>query len=271
MSVGIHEISVLNPEQLECVSEESVQVEIIPPPQALSLSEEMTCLEEGSREITVTGEGFLTTQNDVPTVSVGSYSIDAHDLDNCIELTGPQSGQLCQTLRFTLAEDAEITGIHNVVVTNPNTAVCYSEETQHIELLGTPEILSLNTDIECIDQSDQEMTLTGENFVFLADGTPPTIVMGDVKFLAYSESNCTELTGPQMGKVCTEVKITLPEDAQSRGVYDISVKNFEQTCSSINDPQYETISRPKLISVSKTQDCIEQGDQNYILKDLHFM
>ena len=54
----IHEISVLNPEHLECVSEESVQVEIIPPPQALSLSEEMTCLEEGSREITVTGEGF---------------------------------------------------------------------------------------------------------------------------------------------------------------------------------------------------------------------
>ena len=38
----------------------------------------------------------------------------------------------------------------------------------------------------------------------------------------------------------------------------------------INDPQYETISRPKLISVSKTQDCIEQGDQNYILEGSSF-
>ena len=108
----------------------------------------------------------MTTQNDVPTVSVGSYSIDAHDLDNCIELTGPQSGQLCQTLRFTPSRRRGDYWHPQRRCHQPKYgSMLFGRDPTH-RVVRTPGNISLNTDIECIDQSDQEMTLTVKIFYF---------------------------------------------------------------------------------------------------------
>ena len=273
LAVSIYELTVTNPEPIDCFSEELLGLELISQPHVNGVSQDLSCLDQETQTIVLEGTDFLRTHDQVmPTIAVGSYTTTATDVQNCVDLAGPMGGVLCNTLTFDIPIGAEVPGAHAITVSNPATAEATSEESHTLEVTSTPTLSSIVQDLECLDQSAKTMTISGSGFVVLADGTTPTVSMGGLTLLADAGQNCTPLSGPQGGEVCTELLVTLAEDVQVSGVYGISVVNpFEQTCTSTDTLSYELINRPVLSSISEDVDCLDQSDRSFTISGNGFL
>lgn len=272
LTIDIHNITVQNPTTLDCISEELVQVETIGRPHVDALDTELSCLDQELQEYTLTGSNFLRTHDlSLPEVAIGTYTTSATSLSDCVDLSGPEGGILCSTLHFQMPVSAVTAGVHNIVVTNPETALCSSEETREIEISAKPVVSSISQDLECVEQADKIFTISGSDFVVLSDGTAPTVLFGSDAIAADSAQNCTPMTGPQGGEVCTELTVTMPQDFQEIGVQEVLVSNAGDQCISEEVVQYELVSQPHLTSISEDLDCIEQADRSFILTGTDFL
>ena len=205
----------------------------------------------------LTGADFLVlADGTLPTVTFGTFSALADSASGCTPLTGPAGGETCTGLVFTVPTGAEQPGVHDVMVTNPAPADCFSTETVQAELVPRPSLASLSADVECIDQADQLILLTGSDFLVLADGTRPTVTIGSYNAEADSSQNCQSLTGPAGGEVCTELVFTLPTGSVPPGVHDVVVTNPETAeCFSTEPIQVEVVPAPTVTVLTPPGAC----------------
>jgi hypothetical protein len=256
----VYDVVVTNPDPAGCVSTEPIQMEVVPPPVLESIDPEIVCVEQYDNVFTLTGTGFLELYGVLPQVTIGSYTALADAINGCENLTGPTGGRSCTELTFTLPANSIGVGIHQVVVQNPETAECVSQEVVEIEVVPPPSLSTVMPDLVCVQQYDNTLTLDGTGFLQLGADVP-TVTIGSYTAAAPNLSGCTALQGPAGGQTCTRITFDLPMGAIADGVHAVTVMNPPPAqCVSTELVEIESVPPPSVSSLSPPQICFDAPD-----------
>lgn len=225
MDPGMYDVQVTNPDTDTAKSQGALAV--APKPTVASLSPGITCLAQGSRDVTLTGTTYLQIDGATPTVTAGGQSFDQVSLDGCKDI--PQKGmtaQACTSAKLTLPNSALDPGTYDLVLDNPDTAACHSEETANLVVAAPPSITQLLPSLACTDQGDRQVEIDGTGFLVI-DGTSPTVTLGGTALTVTATGGCTDVTvtGSTV-QSCTTLTVTVPQQTNASPVApDITVTN----------------------------------------------
>ena len=270
---GVKDIVVTNPAPADGSTEELIQAEIVGAPTLVSVEPALECDAQGNSAFTLAGAGFVVLADGaVPTVSMGGYTAAADSAGGCVPLTGPDGGESCTTLAFTLPMGTLDAGLWDVFVANPAPAECVSSETVQVEIVSAPTLASASPDLLCLDEGSQDVTVTGTGFVVLADGTLPTVSVGSWTGTPTATSGCAPFTGTAGGQACSTLVVTLPQGALAEGVHAVGVYNpAPADAASLGSVSVEIVGDPVLSAVAPTLACDEQGDESFVLTGEGFL
>ncbi len=232
---GAVDVTITDPAPAGCSSTNS-EILIGPPALALtSAAPSSACDNTGNHLITVTGTGFLRTNDTDFTVRIDGTTVTPESIGGCSDVTVPDDStvQSCTTFDVTVSSDSLAVGSIPIEVENPAPSGCAATTSEIFQITNPPTVSSVaSTDSEpiCSDVSTQ-LTLTGSEFVesstvFASDGA--TDYPADtVTFVSASELTVTFDNG-------------LPA-----GSYSITVDNGAGgTCSSTLDNAFEVDPTP---------------------------
>ncbi|MBW2255950.1 MAG: IPT/TIG domain-containing protein, partial [Deltaproteobacteria bacterium] len=215
------------------------------------------CLDESDQQIELTGQGFLVVGTALPTVTIGTLPLTPDSAEDCFPLAGPVDARSCETLLVTIEEDALVEGPHDIVVTNPETAACNSTETVRVEVVGSPVVTGIVEELVCGEQLDNDLTITGSDFLQL-DGALPVVHIGGYHAEADAiGGSCTPLQ-VGTGQICDELSITVLAGDLDPGVLQVSVTNPPPAnCTSDDDVQIENLLPPVVDELIPAEICTE--------------
>ena len=262
LDADVHDVVVVNPDGYGCEAE-PVQVELVDGPWLASMDLEMTCIEQGTSTHTITGEDFVVLgDGTLPAVTVGSVEAVVDSADDCTDLDGPEGGQVCGSLTFTLPEDSLPFGLYPVSVQNPAPADCAASTGLWLEVLARPALDRIEPAQECTDDGDEVVYIRGTGFVELADGTVPTVTVDGTTVTGVEPQDCEDLQGPEGGQVCNSIALTLPANTLPDGVLEVEVTNPDPVaCVDTDDLTVELVPAPEAATVTPELVCVTDGDR----------
>ncbi len=181
IGVGLHDITLKNPETAACVSEEKLALRVVPPPVIEGVNPPVACKLDGSSMLTIVGSGFLEVDGKKPSVSMGGTSIDVAQLTGCedLETTG-LTVKSCTGIELSVDASAFPVGNVSVSVANPEPAGCMGTADAVFRIAGPPTIASVSPTSLCGDNTS-DLTIVGTGFDPAAqvrvDNVPATSVM----------------------------------------------------------------------------------------------
>lgn len=261
LTPGVYDAVVRNPAPAACASTEPVRIEVVPAPTLESVTPALVCNAQGDESLSATGTGFLSLPSGLPTVDIGGWSGTASGLTGCVSLTGPVQGESCDGLDLTVPEGSLAEGLLDVVVQNPEPADCVTLEHVVIENVPPPVVFGLSQPSVCVDAPDTTITLTGEGFVQLSDGTLPSVSIGGFALSALGVSGCEPLLGPDGGWSCTDLDVLIDAGTfPDVGTYTVVVTNpAPADCASTDTVDLVVTPPPTVTSVSPDSVCASGG------------
>ncbi len=174
-SPGLYDLEVRSPIDDKALA--SVPLAVVDAPELLATMPRLSCLAEGPREIVVTGMGFLTVAEAEAQVAVGELTLPVEAFSECFDVAHPSvAGQSCQTATFTLEQDALEPSYSEVVISNPETAACHSEEVVKLRIVPPPSLAEVAPSLACPEQSQVELKISGADLLEI-DAALPTAEM----------------------------------------------------------------------------------------------
>ncbi len=250
---GIYDVSAANPDGQAATAANALAV--VPPPVLDAVSPNLICVDQHDVDVVLTGSAFLVVEGTLPTVAFDDVVLTPTAANGCVDLAGPVEAQQCTELSVTIPQAALATGVHGIVVQNPEPAGCVSTEAVALEVVNPPHLEELAPQLTCVEDQSRDFVLTGSDFLVLADGTLPSLWMGEEEFVATSAEDCTDLLGPAGGQICDSLEVNVPEAALDAGIYDALVRNPEPAdCESESLP-VELVGAPILTSVVEDLVC----------------
>lgn len=272
LTSGLYSVTVTN-RNGEAVTLEAAMA-AVDRPEITSVIPDLVCIDEGSRDVVLSGTGFLRVGDALPTVTFGTVVLPVSSVDDCIELGGPTAASVCQTARVTIPRDALVPGAPALVMTNPSPAGCRSMDAPPISLavVAAPTLESVVPDLICDAESSRSLTLTGTGFVKIG-ATLPAVTFGTLTLDATSASGCMPISGTLLpAEACTELIVVVPQNGLPAGVYDVSVENPEPAgCSTQEAVTLVVVPPPDLDSVVPDLVCDAQGGRTIVLNGTGFV
>ncbi|MEZ4469507.1 MAG: IPT/TIG domain-containing protein [bacterium] len=217
LPAGLYDLQVINP-QGESVLDAG-PLAVADAPELAAVTPGVVCLAQGDRTLTASGAGFLQIADAAPRIAVGEADRPFDSFSGCVDIPHPSvPGKLCTTGEFTLPRDAVPPGYPAVVINNPETAACHSEETINLRVVPPPSIERVDPPLACPVEGERDVTLHGADLLRI-DGALPGVTMtladGSRVDLAVGEAGgCEPLEA--MGVTverCSSVTVTLPRQA----------------------------------------------------------
>ena len=245
--IGYPGVIVNNPETAACITEEVINLRVVPPPAITAMAEigedqaavaagdgTIVCSSEGTRDVVIHGTDFLEIDGVLPAVTLDGTSVVTKDIDGCEDLpTMDLTVRRCTrlTIEITTALAATNDPYQPVVeFTNPAPAGCNDTTTDRLNLLTIappPEVISVEPPLICIDESNEDVVVEGANFLSI-DGTPPTVEFDTtvIDSANVSPQQCSALdVGGKTVERCTELLVTLIQGGVAPGQPDLTVTN----------------------------------------------
>jgi len=270
LAPGPYGVAVRNPEPAGCTSQEDVTLAVVPLPVIEKVDPDLVCVEQGDGTITLTGQGFLSIDGNLPAVTIGSLQVTADSTDGCTAVEGTLlDARSCTTLVLTLPQGSLSPGSYPVSVTNPDPAGCSSEEQVTMAVVPPPVLEKVDPDLVCVEEGDNTLTLTGQGFLSV-DGELPMVTIGNVTVTADSAGDCNPVAGTLHDAYsCTTLVATLPQNALPEGSHPVSVTNpAPAACSSeenvsiavVGSPEITAPPQPDLVCTGEDESLVLTGD-----------
>ncbi|MGD8861747.1 MAG: kelch repeat-containing protein [Myxococcales bacterium] len=264
----LYEVTVRNPDPAGCDNTATGALRIVPPPTIDDIQPPLVCLDDGSRDVTVTGSDFLVVDGEKPAVEMDGAAItaDAVAPDGCSDLeVDGLTVQRCDTLVVTLAMNEVGVGMPDVTVTNPDPAGCSDQRNDQLRVIEGPTISAAVPALVCTDDGDRAVVIQGEGFLKIGDDLPAvTIGAGAVKSVD-SVDDCSEVGVDGLTvESCTTINVTVEQGALSEGMPQVSVTNPGPAGCSVADSTVLTVPPALAItSVSPSNLCaqVATGEQ----------
>ncbi len=275
---GLYDVTVTNPDGEQTVTSPQ-GLAVVAPPAIDSIAPEPTavCIDQGPREIVLSGENFLGVAGVKPLVSMtidgetAELTPDQVELGACTLIPGAyNAGQavLCDEITATLGEGQLPPGAYSVVVTSPAPAACESLEGPPVLLVPAPVVTTIDPPSICLDQTDQVITVSGGNFAQISVGPHagelPTVTItsddGDtVRDYDPTLSGCDVPDGVDQSfgvELCDSIEITVPTDDLPPGDYTLTVTNPDPIgCQSADIIALHVSAPPKVTGVAPATVC----------------
>ncbi|MDH5672435.1 MAG: hypothetical protein OEZ06_09825 [Myxococcales bacterium] len=271
---GIYGITVTSPSPADCSSSETVDVLIVDPPSITALDPTATCVQNGARQVQVSGDSFARVQGREPTVTLtaadGSSTEVGGNASGCTPQSSPATDfmtDICNGVSFS-AEPSMSAGVYGVSVTNRDPVGCETQESFELLVVDAPTIVSIDPGASCIDGADQQVTLTGNSFATVGTALP-VITFTDAggmatDFAANSIDGCSDaggLAGGESVQLCTSLVFTLPATT-AQGGYAVTVRNPAPIdCESSQAVDYLVVEPPSVTEAIADAVCIDGASQ----------
>jgi hypothetical protein len=208
LSAGVHQVRVRNPDPVHCESSEPAPLHVLPPPVLAGVTPQPLCVAQGERQVAVAGEGFLVLDGAVPSIRMGGVEATSVTASGCQQVEDavaqpPLSYQLCTTLTGTVPEAALEAGAHAVVVHNPASAQCRSEQEITLTVVAPPTVTGVAPAPVCMAQGERSVQVSGTGFLFVG-ATPPAVSFGAAA--ATGVQNVYGAGGPRLYLLRTRVQ-----------------------------------------------------------------
>lgn len=221
-------ITVINPATAACESTDDAAVHVVAPPMVSDIQPHPLCTDQVTRTVEITGEGFLDIDGALPTVTIGTEEVTALELADCEALPLDDEERVVQTCTTLFAEieaGALEADFHDVIVTNPESAACTSEQEVRVETVPPPMITSIQPRAICTNAATTTFDVEGEN-LFEIDGTGPTIVLDGVDYATLA-GGCTDVEGAAGVRLCSSLEFDVDPTQVSNDVHSLVAINPE--------------------------------------------
>jgi len=256
---GVYDLFADNPDEVGKEAKFEASIAVVPPPVLDTVTPNILCLDQADQEVVLEGQGFLVVGGELPMATVGGAELTPTSADTCFDLAGPVEAESCGSLAVTVPQGELSVGLHDVSVTNPETAACESLEPIQIEVVPPPRVDSIVEDLACNEQ-ENTFVVTGDGFLVI-DGVSPTVAIGSYSAEADAADGCTNLAGPGGGETCTELTLTVPADLLDEGALDVVVTNPPPAdCVSTEPVQIDAVTAPVVTSLAPPDVCEDAGD-----------
>jgi hypothetical protein len=188
---GVYDVRLVNPNGKQTSADAVLAV--VDKPSVTETTPAALCLAKGDRELTVRGSNLLRIKDALPTVQVDEDgpTFDVSAVEDCTDVAQKDAdAALCETARLTLPTDSLEPGTHTLVLTNPETAACHTEEELQLRVVGIPTITSVNPMNICSDAMTT-FTVTGTGFDPDATASVDGVMASDVEFVSDTELRVT--------------------------------------------------------------------------------
>jgi hypothetical protein len=274
----LYDVLVANPDPAGCDATATGALRIVPPPVIDAVDPSYVCLEDGSREVTVRGSGFLVVDGELPLIEVDSEALDPAnvepaDCDMDPLDVGELSVSTCDSLVLSLAQDGVATGNPTVRVQNPDPAGCEDEAADIWTVLPRPTLASAAPQPICNEQGDDVLTLTGTGFLDF-DGNAPGVTVGgiDATAVEVTDSSCEDVAGRSDGRLCTELQVTFAAGSLPEGLHEVVVENTDPAgCVTQEAVTMVVLDAPEVASVQPSPVCLDQGDVDITVTGVGFV
>ncbi|QDG54379.1 hypothetical protein FIV42_27635 [Persicimonas caeni] len=252
---GRQPVVVTNPEPAGCSNQDQAYVTIVPPPTVDEVRPPAVCVDDGPRDVTIVGSGFITVVAgnglELPTVTFDGTAVDPTSIapQDCSALVvDGMDVQSCNELVVTVS-DAELAGTPpfnpEVSVTNPDPAGCSDTQQDLLTVLEGPTLESAEPALACTDEGARDVVLTGTNFLTV-DGTVPTVTLDGVAVdsanVAASDCAATaNVAGGLTVEACTTLTLSLPQGTLAAGDTQVEVINPNPVGCSVSDSTILTV------------------------------
>ncbi len=164
LAVGVHRITLTNPETAACHSEEPVDLRVVPAPTISGVNPPVACNLDGVQQIVIQGSGFLRIDAKPPTVMLAGKAAPVKDLSGCKSLaTTGHEVESCTGVVLDVEVMAFPVGDVAVNVTNPEPAGCAASGSAVFRVAGPPTITAVAPTEICNGIASQ-VTITGTGF-----------------------------------------------------------------------------------------------------------
>ncbi len=221
---GANEVVVENPETAHCESTEEASAKVVAPPQVDEVDPQPLCTDQEDRTLEIAGEGFLDIDGQLPEVAIGDEEFGADELDGCDELElfdDDSEAHDCSELTVTVSAGVIDDGTHPVVVTNPESAQCESEDAVDVETVPPPVITSVEPRALCSDDDTTTFELEGEH-LYEVDGDAPEIILDGITY-ATNASQCTDVDDDT--RLCDQLTFDADPDDVSDDLHELVAVN----------------------------------------------
>jgi hypothetical protein len=274
---GLYDVQVTNPDG-KAKTTFAGALAAVPRPTATVISPDILCDAEDDQTVTLSGTGFLSVGDQLPTVHVDKKDFKASALSDCADVPGVHAAgkvQTCKTLAFLLPKGSFEPGRFDVTVTNPESAACSSTDALVMTVVPPPTLATIVPDLTCDAQDAQGLVLTGTGFLQMGE-VLPTVQLGKETFPIDSLTDCTSVEGEFIEgavKSCTGGKLTLPKGALPEGDYTVTITNPDPAgcVSEETDVILHVAPPPTVASVKADLVCDAQGDQDLTLTGTGFL
>ena len=270
-------VVVENPETAACQSTDDATVQVVAPPMVSSVAPQPICTDQEERTLAVDGAGFLDIDGALPMVAIGGEEFLASGVEDCEVLPlddEDREVQTCNTLLVTVEAGALTVDVHDVVVTNPESAQCASTEEVTVETVPPPMVASISPTPVCSEQVDYEtMEIEGTGFVVVRDDNGeeryPTVAIGSRSYDAIDANDCEDFdnTIDLQTQRCTQLIIAIEAGdlavqvnaMDTHADLNVVVTNPDPIgCSSTDDQSLTVVPPPMVASAAPDPMCTAQ-------------
>jgi hypothetical protein len=233
----------------------------------------ITCLAQDARKLQLDGAMLLEIAGQSPRLEVQGVAdpipVPSSGLADCDDVADAAfATRYCTSATLTLPEAAIPPGYPKIVLRNPESAACASEETLNLRVVPPPSISGVEQSIACVAQGARSFVIHGSDFLEI-DGAPPDVTIGGAAFSpTLNDADCERLEtmGHQVRR-CTALHLDVGSGALSAGTPEIVVTNPAPAgCNASDSTRLRIVAPPSVASVAAPMACVEQGP---VTVDIH--
>ncbi|MFW5879055.1 MAG: hypothetical protein ACOCVR_04470, partial [Myxococcota bacterium] len=208
-------VSITNPTPGGCADTYSDTLPVVAPPEITGAVPALVCTEDGSRSFVLEGQGFVSVDGALPTISFGGVEGSVDSLSGqCEDLTfGTLSAQSCTQAEVTAPAGPLAPGAVEVTLTNPAPLSCGMSSST---VLMAPPALLLTEAIPpslCDGSGEMEVELRGDGFLIMG-AEEPEVRLDGVVTTPVSIEGCTPIDLPDGTSIqsCSSINVMFNPD-----------------------------------------------------------
>ncbi len=262
LPVGMYDLLIENPNEEE--DSQLGTLAAVDKPELEIPSPSIVCLDQGARDIVLSGTTFVQIDDDLPTLHINnSDDVTPERLDDCTDIAHDGiDAQYCETAEIRLARRSVDPGYRRLRIQNPETAACTSEEDIFLRIAPPPVLRRIVPPLACVEQEDRTFVIQGDWFLTI-DGDLPALTLDGESFDVDGADNCEDLE--TMGhdvQRCRELSFTVPQGSLPPGQPEVVVQNPDPAgCEVSNAMALTIVPPPAVMDVEPQLVCVDDEDR----------
>jgi hypothetical protein len=226
MPAGMYDAHIMNPNGKQASARAVLAV--VDKPAVTEAKPGLLCLSDADHDLVLSGSSMIRIKGALPQLQVDSVDtvFAVSELSDCAAIAQKDAdAEVCSTARLSLAKDSLAVGQHDLVLTNPDTAACHTEEDLKLRIVAAPSISTLVPSVACSLDAKQKPNIQGTGFLQIGS-VNPTVKLAGKPIEVSTLSDCETLDTQGLAvKRCNQIELNVDISSWAAGDVPLEVTN----------------------------------------------